>query len=386
MYNPRMVKLDKDRYIQDEFTAGEGCTTKVTASIGTSTSRNSHKEELEKALISVSAGANIVSDHSVTGNIPMFHKTLRTNLSVPLSSLPIYELSSNYMYKNKHNISAKEVLELIETQLFRGINILSLHATIYKKDIIEPISRNRVIPITSKGGLMMMEYINATKEENPFYAYFDDILKIFKKYNSIISLAPTYRPASVCDNSMDDNDAHWIEIKRMAFLVEKAIKEEVPIMVEGVGHALMSNIPKYVSETKKICQNVPYRVLTVSTDIALGYDVIASAIASSIAALNGANIITAVTSAEHIGLPNVKQIEEAVVSAKIAAHSADLCVLDDLSKDMNMSLARANIGNCLGAIEEAIYPNAAKNLFVEFSEGCGMCGDFCALKRAKNGD
>jgi phosphomethylpyrimidine synthase len=131
-----------------------------------------------------------------------------------------------------------------------------------------------------------------------------------------------------------------------------------------------------------MCSGVPYRVLTVSTDIALGYDNISSAIASAVAVLNGANIITAVTSAEHIGLPTNEQIEEAVITAKIAAHSAELCKNDCIDRDRRMSITRMKIGNCQGSIDESIYPQGAKKALLNNEShmpGCSMCGRFCAL-------
>ena len=168
----------------------------------------------------------------------------------------------------------------------------------------------------------------------------------------------------------------------MSSLVEKAIAYEVPIIIEGIGHARIDKIPEYVIKSKKMCAGVPYRVLTVSTDIALGYDNISSAIASAIAVLNGANIVTAVTSSEHIALPTNEQVEEAVIAAKIAAHSAELCKNDSIDRDRRMSITRIRTESCRGIINESIYPKGAKKALQSnelHTAGCSMCGEFCAL-------
>lgn len=259
-----------------------------------------------------------------------------------------------------------------------------MHATVLEQDVCNPISNNRIIPITSKGGLIMLKRMKKIKKENPYYARFNDILKIFKKYNAVISLGPTYRPGSICDNSMAIGDAYWIEMQRMSVLVKKAVAYEVPIIVEGIGHASLDNIPQYICKSKELCLGVPYRVLTVSTDIALGYDNISSAIASAVSVLNGANIVTAVTSAEHIALPTKEQVEEAVISAKIAAHSADLCKNNSIDRDMQISLSKTRIKNCQGSIDMSIYPQGAKKALLankSHAQGCSMCGIFCALTK-----
>ena len=66
-------------------------------------------------------------------------------------------------------------------------------------------------------------------------------------------------------------------------MVEKAKMVDVNIMIEGIGHCPINLIPNIIYETKKICYDAPYRILAVSTDIALGYDHISSAIATAVA-------------------------------------------------------------------------------------------------------
>lgn len=377
MHDASIVKISKDRFIGKDYFIGNGYSALINASIGTSSEGDTFDEEIKKAKVATSAGASIITDHSICGNVKEFHKLLRNSLNVPLCTVPIYELAiRNPLF------SDKQAVELIEEQLDRGFNLLTLHATVNKQDVYEPISNQRVIPITSKGGRLMLKRMKATGDENPFYSRFDEILKVFKKYNAVISLGPTYRPASVVDNSMADDDPYWIETRRMAHLVKLAIDAEVPVVIEGIGHARISYIPTYVQNSKKICYGVPYRVLTVSTDIALGYDNISSSIASSIAVLNGANIVTAVTPSEHIGLPTVQQVEDGVVAAKIAIHSAELCNDDSIEMDRRMSNNRINKCSCQGNIDEAIFPAGALQALKNnlYNEGCTMCGEFCALK------
>ena len=383
MYNPSEIRFKKNAYLDREYCIGSGHRPIINASIGTSQEENSFETELQKAAVAVAAGAGMITDHSICGDVIQFHKLLRRRIHVPLACIPIYELSLR-----EEDFSEQQAVEFTEEMLRRGFNILVLHATPRLSDVAEPITRGRVIPITSKGGRLALDWMERNRAENPFYSGFSQILQIVKKYNGAISLAPTYRPASVVDNSMDPGDAHWIEISRMAELVERAIAAEVPIMVEGIGHAQISNIPEYVERGKKACHNVPYKVLTVATDIALGYDNIASAIASSIAVLHGADVVTGVTASEHIALPSVEQVEAGVVTANIAIHSAELCRNGSIEKDRRMSLARAERQSCQGRAEEALFPTGAKRAVKKdlFEKGCSMCGRLCAFYNKEDRD
>ena len=60
------------------------------------------------------------------------------------------------------------------------------------------------------------------------------------------------------------------------------------------------------------------------TDIAPGYDHITSAIGGTLAAVSGADFLCYVTPAEHLGLPDLNDVREGVVAARIAGHAADV--------------------------------------------------------------
>jgi phosphomethylpyrimidine synthase len=240
----------------------------------------------------------------------------------------------------------------------------------------------RIIPCISRGGSMMLEILKNNEYENPYYAHLDDILNIAEKYGVCISIAPCYRTGTVCDCLIED-ELYALEIERMSEIVKKAQEKNVSIMIEGIGHASIDRIPSIIAKAKSICHNVPYRVLTVATDIALGYDHIASAIASAVAVQNGANSITCITRSEHIGLPSIEDIKEAVVTAKIAAHCGFSARTGDFRQDMEMSIARANNG-CIGQIDASIYRGGA---FVALSKHnnrinkiCDMCGRYCPFE------
>ena len=213
--------------------------------------------------------------------------------------------------------------------------------------------------------------------ENPYDVFFDDILKIAKKYDVCLSLGPTYRPGSVWD-CQNNNELHLTELARMGELVRKADAAGVGIAVEGIGHAPLNAIENLIAKAKKLCNGAPYRVLTVSTDTAMGYDHISSAIASAVAVQHGADSITCVTRSEHLGLPSVQDIRESVICARIAAESGYRARTKEFPLDYLVSSARREFG-CGARSEGFMFMDelACVDRGEHKGKSCGMCGDFC---------
>ena len=353
----------------------------IIASVGSSNTTDSLAIEIEKARRAESLGASVVTDHTLLDNLDYVQESIAQIINIPFSSIPVYEAAVKAR-KSQKSIHSDEMIKIIERQAQRGVDIITLHATVFKDDIALLKKTNRLIPCTSRGGTMMLEILNKNNEENPYWIYFDDILDISKQYNLTISLGTCFRPASVYD-CVANNTLYNMEMQRMGELVKKAEEKSVGVIIEGIGHAPLSHIERIVKETKKICHNAPYRVLTVATDIAIGYDHISSAIASANAVYHGADMITCVSRSEHIGLPNIEDLSEAIITAKIAAYAGYSARTNDFSRDKTMSIARRQVG-CGGQIDVAIYPNGARDALrnKKFTNGkreCSMCGDFCAL-------
>jgi len=352
----------------------------IIASTGLTLASDNVDKELKKAKTAISAGADIITDHSLTDNIELIHNLMAESIETPISCIAIYEVAV-LAKQNANYISGDKMIKMLECQAKRGMDIVTIHATAFRDDVSLLKENQRLIPCTSRGGTMMLEILQSTREENPYWLFFDDVLDIAQKYSLSLSLGTCYRPASVCDIG-DVNDLYFLEMKRMAELIKRAKEKNVGIIVEGIGHAPINRIPDIIMKSKEICLNAPYRVLTVATDIALGYDHISSAIASSTAVYNGANMITCVSRSEHIGLPSESDLLEAVISSRIAAHCGYSARTNDFSKDYIMSKARNAVG-CYGQIEASIYPQGAEEAIKRHKFGdeklCSMCGAFCAL-------
>ncbi len=335
--------------------------------------------EIEKAKVALSLGAHIICDVSLCKNINYVQQRLMQAVNAPVASVAIYE---TYLALENFagEVDDRFFIEMLKGVIERGADVITLHATVFRADeqLIEASSR--VIPTTSRGGVMMLELMKRYNMENPYYTCFDEILGLCADSGVSISLGPTYRPASVVDCDMDD--LHLTELERMGKLCKKAMDAGVNIMVEGIGHAPLNMIERMVKETKRICYGAPYRCMAVATDIAIGFDHVSSAIAHANAIYHGADSVTVVTRSEHLGIPSLEDVKEGVMSAVVAVRSGYSARENDFERDEMMSRSRKNDG-CVGDIGVTLFPEQVENYLSCNGENCTMCGDYCPLRARK---
>lgn len=344
-----------------------------------------HAIEIERNKIkgALEAGADIICDVSMSADLAYVHQKLLEGFDVPFGTVSIYEayISSE---KNDLKYEEKTFIELFKEEVLRGFDIITLHATVFKDDRKLIDNSKRLIPTTSRGGMLMLKMLEANGYENPYYTHFDEILAICKEYDVCLSLGPCYRPASVCDCVLDD-ELFLLELQRMSVLCKKALDAGVGITIEGIGHATLNMIEPMIKLAKNMCHNVPYRVMTVSTDIALGYDHIASAIASANAIYHGADSVTAVTRSEHLGIPSYEEVIEGVKAAKVAIYSGYIARTGNMERDMIMSKTREASG-CIGHIPSTLFPNEPIKINKRKNKACSMCGPYCPLNELSGDD
>jgi phosphomethylpyrimidine synthase len=353
----------------------------IIGSVGTSAEADSIDAELEKVILAERLGATAVTDHSFYGDIPGFHRAIVDRCDVLLSTVTCYEFAAHYEKRQWRQVEPELPIDILRDQLDRGVDLVTVHATPRRSDVFGTRDSRRVIPTTSKGGGIISSYIRATGRENPYYEYFDKVLDLLGSRGATLSLGNTFRAASVVDGW----DRHMAaEIAAQGSLVRRAHQARVPVMVEGFGHADIGSIPTYIRLTKALCHGAPYRILPMCTDRALGFDHISGAIATATAVSSGADAVTAMSRAEHIGLPDADDLEEAIIATRVAATAGELVKLGEVTSELQMSRTRWTNG-CKGDWTTAIYPRGAEEALK--SRGrlgdqliqCGMCGDFCGI-------
>ncbi|RJR20798.1 MAG: phosphomethylpyrimidine synthase ThiC [Desulfobacteraceae bacterium] len=364
---------------------GAGLKTKVSASAGIYGEQGSIGAEIEKIRSAVGAGTDAIMDLSVSGDIDFMRQEALSATSTPVGTLPLYqamaEASQKYGFSLKMDV--EELFEVIERHTADGVDFLALHCGTTMSIVERAKKEGRVDPLVSYGGSHLIGWMLYNQRENPLYEQYDRILAIAKKYDVTISLADGMRPGCLAD-SLDG--AQVQELVLLGELVRRAREAGVQVMVKGPGHVPINQLKATITLQKSLCKGAPYFVFgPVVTDLAAGYDHISAAIGGAISAWAGAEFLCYVTSSEHLGLPDIDQVREGVVAARIAAHAADLAKELPGAADWDLDLSRARKElDWKQQISLAIDPVRAERLRKErtddFASECTMCGKYCAME------
>ena len=368
---------------------GESLTTKINANIGSSSKIEDIDLELKKAKLAVEYGADAVMDLSTGPDLLKFRKAITNEIDVPIGTVPIYEAGVVTLAKDKEIIDMDEddMFNAIENQAKEGIDFMTLHCGI-THDLVDKLQKHkRVMGIVSRGGTFLASWILHNEKENPLYENYDYLLELANEYDITLSLGDGLRPGCLSDAT----DIPQIqELVTLGTLVKRAREKDVQTMIEGPGHVPLNQIASNMEIQKTLCYGAPFYVLgPIVTDLAPGYDHITSAIGGAIAASKGADFLCYVTPAEHLSLPNLEDVKEGVIASKIAAQAADVANgLDSAwKKEKAMSDARRNFDwekqfeLAFDKSKPRLYRDKCK---LDDDEMCAMCGEYCAVKIAKD--
>ncbi len=367
---------------------GKNMKIKINANIGSSQDVCDTKLELKKLKTAVDSGADTVMDLSTGGNLKKIRKAILNASSVPIGTVPIYEIITNAAKAKKafEKITADDIFKTIQEQAEQGVDFITVHCGVTRETVKALIAGKRILGMVSRGGTFLASWIMKNKTENPLYEYFDRLLDIAYKYDMTLSLGDGMRPGCLADAT---DKPQIKELKTLGEMAKRAYKRNVQVMIEGPGHVPINQIIKNMKLQKKYCNNAPFYVLgPLVTDIAPGYDHITSAIGGAIAAANGADFLCYVTPAEHLKLPDIEDVREGVIASKIAAHAADIArgIPGARDRDDEMARARRNL-NWEKQAMLSINPLKAKKMREssrpKMEDVCTMCGEFCAIKEMK---
>ena len=364
---------------------------KINANIGNSATTSDIAAELEKLEYSVKYGADTVMDLSTGGDIPRIRQAIINASPVPIGTVPIYEALSRV--RRLEDLSASVMLEVIEEQAQQGVDYMTIHAGVLIQYV--PLTTKRITGIVSRGGSILAEWMVKNHRQNFLYERFEDICKIFQKYDVSFSLGDGLRPGSIADAS---DAAQFAELETLGELTRKAWEYDVQVMIEGPGHIPMDQIQLQVEKEKELCNEAPFYTLgPLVTDFAPGYDHITSAIGAAMIGWHGASMLCYVTPKEHLGLPNREDVKAGIIAYKIAAHAADIARHRPGARDRDDELSRARFRfDWNRQFDLALDPETARSMHDETlpEEGfkdahfCSMCGPkFCSMNiSAKTAD
>ncbi|MDD5692826.1 MAG: phosphomethylpyrimidine synthase ThiC [Candidatus Omnitrophica bacterium] len=380
-----VIPLNINHKINKPCAIGATLRTKVNANIGTSTDESSIASEIGKLKAAIKYGTDALMDLSVGGDLKKMREEVLRRSSVPVGTVPVYEVAVRAQTENKNflKFSAEDVLRVLEEQAKQGVDFFTIHSGVTRASLAALEKQKRLMGVVSRGGAIIASWIKYHKKENPFYTHFDRIMDIAYKFDVTLSLGDGLRPGSILDAT---DKAQIAELKILGALAKRASARSVQVMIEGPGHVPLDQIRKNILLEKKYCHGAPFYVLgPLVTDVAPGYDHITSAIGGALAASFGADFLCYVTPAEHLRHPTLEDVREGVIASRIAAHSADLVKRNKeaIGWDREISAAR-KARDWKKQIKLSIDPRKAGEYRLsskpKLSRVCTMCGKYCSIK------
>ena len=369
---------------------GKGLSTKINASIGTSTDLKNIDDEVRKAVAAEEAGADTLMELSVGGNLDVIRREVLAAIKLPVGNVPLYQAfcEATQKYGDPDRLDEEMLFDLIERQCADGISFMAIHCGInlYTLERLEK-QGYRYGGLVSKGGASMVAWMKNNNKENPLYEKFDRVVEVLKKYDVVLSLGNGFRAGAISD-SFDRTMIQELLIN--CELAEIGRQKGCQMMVEGPGHVPLDEIEANIILQKRMSHDAPYYMLgPIPTDIGAAYDHVAAAIGAAQSARYGADLICYITPAEHLALPNEADVREGVKIAKLAVHIGDLSKYPQKrQKDLAMSKARRD-SDWEAQFEYALFPRDAQRIRDERApqsdaKVCTMCGEFCANKAASS--
>lgn len=364
---------------------GQNLKTKVNVNIGTSTLYQSLEEEITKARVAVKYGADTIMDLSDGGDLNLIREKLLEAAPITFGTVPVYQAYAHGVekFKNPLNISSDDFLNAFEKNVRDGVDYTTIHSGITKELAHRIMEVQRHGGIVSKGGTITAAWMLKYDKENPYYEYFDYMCEIARRYDVTFSLGDALRPGSILDSHDELQISEMINVSRLA---KKALEKDVQVMIEGPGHVPLNEVAANVRLAKSLIGKVPYYVLgPLVTDVAAGYDHIASAIGAAVSAAEGVDLLCYLTPAEHLGLPTAEEVKEGLIAYRIAAHAGDLVKIREkaIKWDRDITEARRTL-NWDKQIALAINPEEAERIrnrrqgqIHSNSTPCTMCGGAC---------
>ena len=367
---------------------GLACRTKINANLGNSALQSDLHCELDKVLCAISLGADTVMDLSTGKDINRIREQIIAASSVPVGTVPIYQVVEEL--EDIADMTVRQFLDVVELQASQGVDYMTIHCALLREHL--PLVEGRVTGIVSRGGSLIAKWMAVHGEQNPLYTHFDDLCDIMRHYDVTWSLGDGLRPGSLADAS---DAAQFAELKVMGELGRRARERGCQVMIEGPGHVPMDQIEENIRLQQQWCDEAPFYVLgPLVTDVAPGYDHIASAIGAAMAAWYGAAMLCYVTPREHLGLPNLEDVRQGVVAYKIAAHAADVARRRPGARDWDDALSRARFRfDWEEQFRLAIDPETARRMWQDAarpgtsttSKYCSMCGPkFCSMRLSQD--
>ena len=308
--------------VRDNISAvavGAGLKTKIMANVGVINRQTNLDNELDKAIVAKHSKADMLLDTTINGYCDDVRHSFLTSSSLPVGCEPILQTAFQKAFQlNIDDVVEENIFSDIDKACVAGVDFIVVHCGLTKA-IVDNITLDKYSSPVSKGGIVTACAIKKTGKENPLYKNFDLLLEIAKQKDVTLLLATSMRQSF----AGKINKQSIMETAINAELAKKAFDYGVQTIVEAGGNMFVDKIPYSIKTAKELTNNAPLFAMSLTTcNNSTGYNSIANAIGYSIGALSGLNLLCA--TADSYSYSNAAKLKEAIISARIAGHCADI--------------------------------------------------------------
>ena len=129
---------------------GKGLSTKVNVNLGTSSTKVSVNDEIQKAIIAETFGADTISDLSMGGDINAIRNEIFSHTTLPITTVPVYQAVVENGFKQ---MTADDIMATFRMQAGQGISSVVIHG-VSREMLTELRRKKRLMGMVSKGGAL----------------------------------------------------------------------------------------------------------------------------------------------------------------------------------------------------------------------------------------
>ena len=162
-----IIPCNKKHAAIDPNGIGSMLKTKINVNLGISRDCIDMDMELAKVQSAVDMGAEAIMDLSSYGDTRTFRKKIATECSAILGTVPIYD-AVVYYHKALKEITAQEWLDIVRMHAEDGVDFMTIHCGLNRESAKRLKKNKRLMNIVSRGGSIMIAWMEMTGEQTPF--------------------------------------------------------------------------------------------------------------------------------------------------------------------------------------------------------------------------
>jgi phosphomethylpyrimidine synthase len=104
-----------------------------------------------------------------------------------IGTVPVYDAVASYG-KDVPRITVDDFFNTVRMHAEDGVDFMTIHAGLNRVAVERIRQSPRLTHVVSRGGSILLDWMESNNKENPFYEYFDRLIEICREFDVTISL------------------------------------------------------------------------------------------------------------------------------------------------------------------------------------------------------